>query len=97
MWYVSGNRDEEVIVNPNAYIIDRERPRQHVLLFPALASTVASATDWPNCKLKEVIWEEDHEAFPGHPGDAPAGGEARVASSFIKGYETLPVMIPARN
>ena len=30
MWYVSGNRDDEVIDNPNAYIIDRERPRQHV-------------------------------------------------------------------
>ena len=30
MWYVSGNRDEEVIENPNDYIIDRERPRQHL-------------------------------------------------------------------
>ena len=30
MWYVSGNRDDEVIENPNAYIIDRERPRQHL-------------------------------------------------------------------
>ena len=30
MWYVSGNRDDEVIENPNDYIIDRERPRHHV-------------------------------------------------------------------
>jgi hypothetical protein len=30
MWYVSGNRDDEVIENPNAFIIDRERPRQHL-------------------------------------------------------------------
>ena len=30
MWYVSGNRDDEVIENPNAYIIDRERHRQHL-------------------------------------------------------------------
>jgi cytochrome P450 len=26
MWYVSGNRDDEVIENPDAYIIDRPRP-----------------------------------------------------------------------
>ncbi|MCA6325893.1 cytochrome P450, partial [Phenylobacterium sp.] len=30
MWYVSGNRDDEVIENPDAYIIDRPRPRQHL-------------------------------------------------------------------
>ncbi|MCX7382459.1 MAG: cytochrome P450 [Alphaproteobacteria bacterium] len=30
MWYVSGNRDEEVIENPNALIVDRARPRQHL-------------------------------------------------------------------
>ena len=30
MWYVSGNRDEEAIENPNKFIIDRERPRSHL-------------------------------------------------------------------
>ena len=30
MWYISGNRDEEVIDRPNDFIIDRERPRQHM-------------------------------------------------------------------
>ncbi len=30
MWYVSGNRDEEAIENPNAYVIERPRPRQHL-------------------------------------------------------------------
>ena len=29
MWYVSGNRDEEVIDNPNELVVDRARPRQH--------------------------------------------------------------------
>ena len=27
MWYVSGNRDDEVVENPNRFIIDRPRPR----------------------------------------------------------------------
>ncbi|MGI9294118.1 MAG: cytochrome P450, partial [Pseudomonadales bacterium] len=30
MWYVSGNRDEEVIENANDFIIDRKRARHHV-------------------------------------------------------------------
>jgi cytochrome P450 len=30
MWYVSGNRDEEVIDRPYEFIIDRENPRHHL-------------------------------------------------------------------
>ncbi|MGH7024922.1 MAG: cytochrome P450, partial [Caulobacteraceae bacterium] len=30
MWYISGNRDESVIADPDAYDIERERPRQHL-------------------------------------------------------------------
>jgi hypothetical protein len=29
MWYISGNRDEEAIEEPDRFIIDRSRPRQH--------------------------------------------------------------------
>ena len=32
MWYVSGNRDEEVIDRPYEFIIDRARPRTHHLV-----------------------------------------------------------------
>ena len=30
MWYISGNRDEEMIERANEFIIDRARPRQHL-------------------------------------------------------------------
>src|SRR5579862_6938936 len=30
MWYVSGNRDEEMIERPEEFIIDRARPRTHL-------------------------------------------------------------------
>ena len=30
MWYISGNRDEEVIDNPSAFIIDRPNARHHL-------------------------------------------------------------------
>ena len=47
MWYVSGNRDEEVIEDPNDFIIDRARPR--TICRSASASIAASATGWPRC------------------------------------------------
>lgn len=30
MWYISGNRDDEVIASPNSFIIDRKNVRQHL-------------------------------------------------------------------
>ena len=30
MWYISANRDEEVIDRPNDFIVDRARPREHI-------------------------------------------------------------------
>ena len=30
MWYVSGNRDDAAIDNPEAFIIDRPKARQHL-------------------------------------------------------------------
>ena len=30
IWYISGNRDEDQIENPNQFIVDRVRPREHM-------------------------------------------------------------------
>jgi cytochrome P450 len=35
MWYVSGNRDESVIDRPDAFIVDRAKPRQRVCITAA--------------------------------------------------------------
>ena len=91
MWYVSGNRDEEVIDNPNAYIIDRERPRRHVSFGFGIHRCVGNRL--AELQLR-VIWEEIMKRFD---TIKLAGEPVRVASSFIKGYESLPVMIPARS
>ena len=48
MWYVSGNRDDAVIENPDAYIIDR-RAAAHPPSASGSASTAASATASPSC------------------------------------------------
>jgi cytochrome P450 len=91
MWYVSGNRDEEVIENPNAYIIDRERPRQHISFGFGIHRCVGNRL----AELQlQIIWEEILKRFP----EVIVTGEPkRVYSSFVKGYETLPVIIPKRN
>jgi cytochrome P450 len=87
MWYVSGNRDEEVIENPNAYIIDRERPRQHLSFGFGIHRCVGNRL--AEMQLR-VIWEEILQRFP---RIEVMGEPTRVYSSFVKGYEYLPVRI----
>ena len=91
MWYVSGNRDDEVIDDPNAYIIDRERPRQHMSFGFGIHRCVGN-------RLAElqltIIWEEILKRFPSVDLVAEP---TRTHSIFVKGYETLPVIIPKRN
>jgi cytochrome P450 len=91
MWYVSGNRDDGVIENPNAYIIDRARPRTHMSFGFGIHRCVGN-------RLAElqltIIWEEILKRFP---AVELVGEPERTHSIFVKGYETLPVVIPRRN
>ncbi len=90
MWYVSGNRDEDVIENPNAYIIDRERPRQHISFGFGIHRCVGNRL--AELQLR-IIWEEILKRFPEiHVVAEPK----RVYSSFVKGYESMKVIIPRR-
>jgi len=90
MWYISGNRDETVIENPNAYIIDRKRPRQHVSFGFGIHRCVGNRL--AELQLK-VIWEQILRRFL---TIELAGEPSRIASSFIHGYDYLPVRIPRR-
>jgi cytochrome P450 len=89
MWYVSGNRDDEVIQNPNEYIIDRERPRQHLSFGFGIHRCVGNRL--AEMQLR-IVWEEILRRFP---VIEVMGAPKRVFSSFVKGYEDLPVRIPA--
>ena len=91
MWYVSGNRDEAQIANPNAYDIERERVRNHLSFGFGIHRCVGN-------RLAElqlcIIWEEILKRFP----EVRLLREPlRTHSVFVKGYETLPVLIPTRN
>jgi len=91
MWYVSGNRDEEVIEDPNRYNIERERPRQHLSFGFGIHRCIGNRL--AELQLK-IIWEEILARFP---LVRVVGEPRRVNSSFVKGYEHLPVVIPYRN
>ena len=90
MWYVSGNRDDEVIHDPDSYIIDRERPRQHISFGFGIHRCVGNRL--AELQLK-IIWEEILKRFP----DIQVVEEPkRVFSTFVKGYESMKVIIPTR-
>ena len=87
MWYVSGNRDETVIENPDAFIIDRERPRQHMSFGFGIHRCVGNRL--AEMQLR-IVWEEILKRW--HKIEV-VGEPKRVPSAFVKGYETLPVRI----
>jgi cytochrome P450 len=88
MWYVSGNYDEDVIENPEAFIIDRKRPRTHLSFGFGIHRCVGLRL--AELQLR-IIWEEILKRFE---RIEVVGEPKRPFSSFIKGYETLPVRIP---
>jgi len=87
MWYVSGNRDEEVIENPNDFIIDRARPRTHLSFGFGIHRCVGMRL--AELQLK-IVWQEMLKRFE---RIEVVGEPKRVYSSFVKGYESLPVRI----
>ncbi len=91
MWYVSGNRDETVIDRPNDYWIERPRVRQHLSFGFGIHRCVGNRL--AELQLK-IIWEEILKRFPRID---VVGPPKRVYSSFVHGYEHLPVVIPTRN
>jgi cytochrome P450 len=90
MWYISGNRDESVIDNPDAFVIDRERPRQHLSFGFGIHRCVGNRV--AEMQLT-IIWEEILKRFP---RIELVGEPLRSYSSFVHGYESMQVVIPAR-
>src|SRR5438552_9432298 len=89
MWYVSGNRDESAIENPDAFIVDRAKPRQHLSYGAGIHRCVGDRL--ADLQLR-ILWDEilarklDIEAI---------GPPRRLYSNFIRGIRELPVRIRA--
>jgi cytochrome P450 len=89
MWYLSGNRDEEAIDRPNEFIIDRERPRQHLSFGFGIHRCVGNRL--AEMQLR-VLWEEILKRFQ---KVEIVGEPQRVHSNFIRGFTSLPVRLHA--
>jgi cytochrome P450 len=89
MWYVSGNRDEEVIPNANAFDIERENVRRHLSFGFGIHRCVGNRLG--EMQLR-IVWEEILKRFD---KIEVMGEPKRVYSSFVKGYESLPVRVGA--
>lgn len=89
MWYMSGNRDEEVIEHANQFIIDREFPRRHLSFGFGIHRCLGNRLG--EMQLR-VIWEEILKRFS---RIEVVGEPAYLKSSFINGITELPVRIHA--
>ncbi|MBV9062245.1 MAG: cytochrome P450, partial [Alphaproteobacteria bacterium] len=89
MWYISGNRDEDIIPNGDAFEIERPNVRRHLSFGFGIHRCVGNRL--AELQLK-IIWEEIFKRF----SDIRVVGEPRrVLSTFVHGYETLPVQLTA--
>jgi cytochrome P450 len=87
MWYISGNRDEDMITQANEFIIDRSNPRQHTAFGYGVHRCVGNRL--AEMQLK-VIWEEILKRF----GKVEVTSEPTLlASNFIHGIRDLPVTL----
>jgi cytochrome P450 len=89
MWYVSGNRDEDIFANADAFDIERKDARKHLSFGFGIHRCVGMRL--AELQLR-IIWEEMLKRFD---TIEVVGEPTRPYSSFIKGYESLPVRIAA--
>lgn len=87
MWYVSGNRDEEVIPRANEFIIDRPKARHHLSFGFGIHRCMGNRL--AEMQLR-IIWEEIMKRFS---KVEVVGKPERTFSSFVKGYTHLPVKV----
>jgi cytochrome P450 len=90
MWYISGNRDETEIENADRFRIDRPRPRHHLSFGFGIHRCMGNRL--AEMQLR-ITWEEILRRF--HRVEL-RGEPVRVRSSFVNGYERLPVRLHQR-
>jgi cytochrome P450 len=88
MWYLSGNRDDSMIEQPEQFIVDRAKPRQHLSFGFGIHRCVGNRL--AELQLK-ILWEELLQRFP---VIEVVGEPQRVRSSFVRGFTHLPVRLP---
>jgi len=90
MWYTSGNRDEASIDNPNEFVIDRTKARQHLSFGFGIHRCMGNRV--AELQLK-IMWEEIMKRF----SFVEVVGEVkRLPSNFVLGITEMPVKLHAK-
>ncbi|WP_372717264.1 cytochrome P450 [Immundisolibacter sp.] len=87
MWYVSGNRDEEVIDDPMSFRVDRKGARHHLSFGFGIHRCMGNRL--AEMQLR-IVWEELMKRF--HTVEV-VGPAVRNRSNMIRGYRSLPVQV----
>jgi cytochrome P450 len=93
MWYLSGNRDPEAIEQPDSFIIDRARPRQHLSFGFGIHRCLGNRL--AEMQLR-ILWEEILKRW-NKPMQIEVVGEPvpTDVSILFRGLKELPVRINA--
>jgi len=87
MWYISGNRDESVIDDPETLVVGRVQPRRHLSFGFGIHRCLGNRL--AEMQLR-VLWEEILERFK---AIEVTEQEVRVRSNFIHGISHLNVVV----
>ena len=90
MWYASGNRDDTVIEDADAFKIDRENARRHLSFGFGIHRCMGNRVAEMQLRL---LWEEILKRFD---RIELVGEPTRVLSNFVLGYEDVPVIVHPR-
>ncbi|MCR9224948.1 MAG: cytochrome P450 [Hyphomonas sp.] len=87
MWYISGNRDETVIEEPDRFWIDRPNARRHLSFGFGVHRCMGNRVG--EMQLR-ILWEEILKRFD---KIELVGEPERVLSNFVMGYTNVPVIV----
>jgi cytochrome P450 len=87
MWYLSGNRDEQVFPDADAFFIDRPNARSHMSFGFGIHRCMGNRVG--EMQLR-VLWEEIMKRF--HKVEV-VGEAERTRHVFIRGFTRLPVRL----
>ena len=90
MWYLSGNRDENVFPEADKLIIDRKNARAHVAFGFGIHRCMGNRL--AEMQLR-VLWEEVVKRFE---TVELAGDVVRLPNNFVRGIAEVPVRLVAR-
>ena len=90
MWYISGNRDETVIEDPDRFWIDRPQARRHLSFGFGVHRCMGNRVG--EMQLR-ILWEEILNRFD---RIELIGKPERVLSNFVMGYCDVPVILHAK-